>query len=114
MNGTTGINSDIPTSVEIKAILMTDKVAEKGKKNGVINYGLGRPEEFELLISSAEDNEVVAFQKGDDKDLKEKGKQPNVRVVSETVATHRIKEAEEFKDRSVGTEQVQSHDDMEK
>ena len=111
MNGTTGINSDIPTSVEIKAILMTDKVAEKGKKNGVMNYGLGRPEEFELLISSAEDNKVIAYQKGDNI---AKGKQVGVRVVSETVATHRIKEAAEFKDRGVETEQVQSHDDMEK
>lgn len=111
MNGTTGINSDIPTSVEIKAILMTDKVAEKGEENGVVNYGLGKPEEFELLISSAEDNKVIAYQKGD---KIAKGKQVGVRVVSETVATHRIKEAEEFKDRSVETEQVQSHDDMEK
>ena len=111
MNGTTGINSDIPTSVEIKAILMTDKVAEKGKNNGVVNYGLGRPEEFELLISSAEDNKVKKKKKGD---KIAKGKQVGVRVVSETVATHRIKEAEEFRDRSVEKEQVQSHDDMEK
>lgn len=112
MNGTTEINSDIPTSVEIKAILMTDRVTEKGKDNGIINYGLGKPSEFELVISPVETHEVIAIQKGDDPELAKK--QKGARVVKEPVATNRIKRAEEFGDRSVRKEKVQSHEDMEK